>query len=131
MGRIPREALEDDRVRSRHCGCDHYADHVLLAPSYQSTATLIVQPLTIDQPLAFSSTSEMMARNVAELVKSASVQQRAAKSLGQAKLEGTFDYRLIESSGLIKITDVADSPKKAAAEANAWPTRTWLSRRTR
>ena len=89
------------------------------APSYQSTATLMVQPLTIDQPLAFSSTSELIARNVGELVKSPAVLQRAAKALGKAKLEGTFEYRVLESSGLIEIIDVANSPQKAADEANA------------
>jgi uncharacterized protein involved in exopolysaccharide biosynthesis len=89
------------------------------APSYQSTATLVVQPLTIDQPLAFSSTSEVIARNVGELVKSPAVQQRAAKALGKAKLNGTFEYRVLESSALIQIINVASSPKEAADEANA------------
>lgn len=89
------------------------------APSYQSTATLVVQPLTIDQPLAFSSSAELVARNAGELVKSPVVQQRAAKSLGKAKLNGTFEYRVLESSGLIQIINVAGSPKEAADEANA------------
>jgi len=90
-----------------------------IPPTYKSTATLTVQPLTQSEPLAFSSSVELAARNFGELVKSPTVEQRAAKSIKQVKLKGKPEYRVLENSGLIQATVVAGSPEQAALEANA------------
>jgi uncharacterized protein involved in exopolysaccharide biosynthesis len=91
----------------------------VVPPTYQSTATLLVQPLTQAQPLGYSSAVELIARNAGELIKSPSVEKRAAGSLKKTKLEGKVVYRVLENSGLIQITVAAGSPELAAAEANA------------
>lgn len=90
-----------------------------IAPTYESTASLVVQPLAIDQPFAYSTAVQLNARNVGELVKSPAVTAAAAKMLGKVKLAGKFEYRVLESSGLIQIINTAGSPQEAADEANA------------
>jgi uncharacterized protein involved in exopolysaccharide biosynthesis len=90
-----------------------------IAPTYKSTASLVVQPLAIDQPFAYSTAVQLNARNVGELVKSPAVTAAAAKLLGKVKLRGKFEYRVLESSGLIQIINTAGSPQEAADEANA------------
>lgn len=90
-----------------------------MPPSYRSTATLEVQPLTQDQPLAFPSAVQLSARNIGELIKSPSVATQAARSLGRAELRGQPEYRVLEGSGLIQVIVTAGSPEDAASEANA------------
>ena len=91
----------------------------VIAPSYRSTATLAIQPLTLDQPFGYSTSAELNARNVGELIKSPAVMNRAAKTLKKGELSGDFEYRVLENSGLIQVISVAKSPKIAADEANA------------
>jgi len=91
----------------------------LVPPSYESTAMLAIQPLTISDPFGFSSSAQLNARNIGELVKSPVVAERAAKALGKAKLTGGFEYRVPEYSGLVEIIALAGSPQDAAGEANA------------
>jgi uncharacterized protein involved in exopolysaccharide biosynthesis len=91
----------------------------VIPSSYASTATLVVQPLTMDQPLSNSSALELNARNIGELLKSPSVEQRAAGSLKQARIKGEPQYRVLEGSGLVQVTVTGASPQAAANEANA------------
>lgn len=91
----------------------------VMPASYQSTATLVVQPLTQAEPLSFPSAEQLIAKNVGELLKSASVAKQAARSLNMIELKGQAEYRVVESSGLIEIIVTANSPQEAAREANA------------
>lgn len=91
----------------------------VIPPTYRSVATLNIQPLAQDQALSFPSASQMAAKNAGELVKSPAIALRAAKALKKSKLDGTFEYRVPENSGLIMVTNDAGSPELAAEEANA------------
>jgi capsular polysaccharide biosynthesis protein len=91
----------------------------VIAPSYRSTATLAIQPLTLDQPFGYSTSAELNARNVGELVKSPAVLNKAAKALKKGELSSDLEYRVLENSGLIQIIAVTKSPRMAADEANA------------
>jgi uncharacterized protein involved in exopolysaccharide biosynthesis len=62
---------------------------------------------------------QLAARNVGELVKSTTVQSRAANAVGLAKLSGDITYRVPENSGLVLIIVDDTSPELAAREANA------------
>lgn len=91
----------------------------VIPPTYRSVATLNVQPLAQDQALSFPSASQMGAKNAGELVKSPAIALRAAKALNKSKLDGKLEYRVPENSGLILVTNDANSPQLAADEANA------------
>lgn len=91
----------------------------MMPPTYRSTAILNVQPITEDQVLAYPTASQMVARNVGELIKSPQVTNRAAKILDKSELEGVLDYRVPEDGSLIEVTVDYPSPQGAADEANA------------
>ena len=91
----------------------------VIPPTYRSVATLNIQPLAQDQALSFPSASQMGAKNAGELVKSPAVTLRASKLLKKRKLDGKLEYRVPENSGLILVTNDANSPDLAADEANA------------
>lgn len=94
---------------------------LVLAPVYQSMATLWVQPLTFDQPLPAPLTMQLGTKAAAELIKSPNVTRRAAKALGVSKsgLGGTIEYRVAEDTNLLEISVEADNPERAAKVANA------------
>jgi len=91
----------------------------IMPPSYESTATLAVQPLTESEPLSFASASQMSARNIGELVKSPNVEAKAAEALGKAEIEGDQSFRVSENTGLVMISIAGSDPAEAAREANA------------
>lgn len=94
---------------------------LVLAPMYQSTAILAVQPLTLDQPMGFPTAIELSARSAGELIKGANVARRAADALGTpaGDVGGALEFRVVEDSNLVQITAEAGSPRRAAQIANA------------
>lgn len=93
---------------------------LVLAPVYQSTATLVIQPLTLEQPLGFPTATELNARSTGELIKSPGVAKRAAAAVGSGEgLGAAIEYRVIEDSNLIQITAEAGTPARASQAANA------------
>jgi len=94
---------------------------LVLAPAFQSTATLAIQPLTLDNPLQTPSSAQLGAEAVGELVKSPNVMRLAARTLGRTPeaLGASLDYRVIGKSNLVAITAETDNPLLAARIANA------------